>query len=101
MDAILNGRRHSMSQAAKLLGVHVATVWRWTLHGVRGRRLRTVSVGGRRYVLDDDLTAFLSQGNVDRHADGSETLRRRADDAGRILDGVGVGERGRKPRRSS
>ncbi len=30
----------TLNQVAKHLHVHVATCWRWTLHGVRGRRLK-------------------------------------------------------------
>ena len=42
MSPILNETRYSLSQLARHVGVHVGTVWRWTLHGVRGHKLRTV-----------------------------------------------------------
>ena len=51
--------RLSLRAVAHEVGVHLATVWRWTLSGVRGRRLRAIRVGGRRYVLRRDLEAFL------------------------------------------
>lgn len=51
----------TMSQAAQRLGVSTPTVWRWR-DGVRGRRLPTFLVGARRYVLLDDLEAFVVAG---------------------------------------
>ena len=51
--------RLSLKQVAKHLRVHIATVYRWTLRGVRGRRLKSFLVGGRRYVDADDLVKFL------------------------------------------
>lgn len=52
--------RLSMGRAAALVGVHAATIWRWSLHGVRGRRLTTFLVGGRRYVTIEALNSFLN-----------------------------------------
>jgi hypothetical protein len=89
MRAILQSKRYSMHEVARLLNVHIATVWRWCMHGVRGRRLGTVLVGARRYVLAEDLDAFLAAGNQDRRADGAD-LHRRADDASELRDGLGV-----------
>ena len=92
MHAILTTRRYAFSDVAKLLRVHVATVWRWHLHGVRGRKLAAVLIGARRYVLAADLERFLSEGNEQRPPD-TDDLRRRADDAGRLLDAKRVGRR--------
>jgi len=66
MSTILGVSRYSMATAARETGVHVATVWRWYLRGVRGRRLTTVMIGGRRYVLAHDLEEFLAAGNARR-----------------------------------
>lgn len=60
---IIDSNRFTMSQAARRLDVHVSTVWRWRLRGVRGHRLKTVVIGGTRYVLEDDLAKFLSDLN--------------------------------------
>jgi excisionase family DNA binding protein len=49
----------SLNRVAKHLGVHLATVYRWTSKGVRGRRLRSYLVGGRRFVSRVDLDLFL------------------------------------------
>lgn len=55
---LLDGRV-TLNQVAKRLKVHVATVYRWTLQGVRGKRLRSFLIGGRRYVALADLEHFL------------------------------------------
>ena len=52
----------TMSQGARRVGVSTPTMWRWKEVGVRGRRLPTFLVGGRRYVLLDDLKAFVAAG---------------------------------------
>ena len=41
--ANLPTERLSLKQVAKHLRVHIATVYRWTLRGVRGRRLKFFS----------------------------------------------------------
>lgn len=66
MTRTLASKRLSMREAASYLDVHICTLWRWALHGVRGRRLRTFLLGGRRYVVLADLEAFAhpdEQGN--------------------------------------
>jgi Protein of unknown function (DUF1580) len=62
MTAIIDSPRYSLSKVAQAANVHVGTVWRWSLHGVRGRKLPTLLIGGRRYVLAADLEAFLAGG---------------------------------------
>lgn len=37
-----------------------STIFRWTHRGVRGRRLRTVLIGGRRFTTRDWLDQFLN-----------------------------------------
>lgn len=80
--------RQSIGRVAEQLGVHVSTVWRWVLRGVRGRKLATVTIGGRRYILAASLEAFLADSG-DRNKP-SEDARQRADHAGAILDSRGV-----------
>lgn len=87
MDAFES--RQGMQAAARKLHVHVATVCRWTLHGVRGQRLRTVRIGGRRFVLTRDLDAFLAALNQEQNLPPDDR-RRRADVAGEKLDALGV-----------
>ena len=58
----INGQdRFTLREVAQKLDVHPATVWRWTLSGVKGRRLKTIRIGGRRFVLRNDLEYFLKQ----------------------------------------
>lgn len=49
----------SLTEVAQHLHVHIATVYRWVFRGVRGRRLRTYMVGGRRFVTQAALDLFL------------------------------------------
>ena len=49
----------SPTEIAKELGVHVGTVYRWMYSEVRGRKLSSVLVGGRRRILKHQLDAFL------------------------------------------
>ena len=79
--------RFSLNEVSKNLRVHIATVWRWTLSGVKGRKLRTVLVGGRRFVLQSDLAKFLAPEEPHSPAPDRD---RRADIAGRLLDAQGV-----------
>ena len=53
----------SISAAARELPghPHVSTLWRWINHGVRGIRLQTVLIGGKRYTSRESLQAFVEQ----------------------------------------
>ena len=53
-SALLDSPRLSINEAARRLGVHSSSLWRWVLTGVRGRKLPTILVGARRYVLVAD-----------------------------------------------
>lgn len=46
-------------QTAKLVDVHISTVFRWMFHGVRGKRLASHLVGGRRRIYCEDLDTFI------------------------------------------
>ncbi len=52
----------SLTAAAKTLPgqPHIATLHRWRLRGVRGVRLETVLVGGRRFTTQEALQRFFS-----------------------------------------
>jgi len=63
MTSVLDAKRSTLNAVADRAGVHLTTVWRWTLDGVRGRRLKTILIGGRRYVLESDLLTFLDAMN--------------------------------------
>ena len=66
----------SLTEVAQQMHVHVGTVHRWVHSGVRGRRLPSVLVGGRRYVRISDLEAFLQDAPPD--APVSDDRRNRA-----------------------
>lgn len=49
-----------LSAAARMLpgGVHVSTLHRWRLRGIRGIRLETLLVGGRRHTSVEAIDRF-------------------------------------------
>ena len=53
--------RKTLKEFARELGVSLPTVWRWSTKGVRGKRLETIVIGGRRWVLQSSIDAFLAQ----------------------------------------
>lgn len=72
---------------------HCATVWRWATRGVRGIRLATVIIGGRRMVTPQALEDFLQRLNADQPIDESETnddVARRAKAAKQGLAAFGI-----------
>ena len=42
----------------------VSTVWRWISNGVRGHKLDTVTIGGRRYTSQEAIERFIEQGTA-------------------------------------
>jgi hypothetical protein len=61
----------TIAELAKALDVHISSVWRWSLRGVRGHQLRTVHIGGRRRILREDALIFLGDLNA---SSGGETV---------------------------
>jgi hypothetical protein len=51
------------SEAAKIIPgrPHASTVWRWYRHGVRGVRLETIVVGGRRFTSHEAVQRFIAR----------------------------------------
>ena len=49
----------TLKEVASQLRVHISTVHRWALRSVRGRRLKSHLIGGRRFVFLSDLNDFL------------------------------------------
>ena len=47
-SGILSEQRLTLLEAAHILNVHVGTLHRWALKGVKGNRLSTVIIGGVR-----------------------------------------------------
>lgn len=48
----------TLTQVAKHEGVNLSTVWRWWIKGVRGVKLETFVVGGRRFSTRPALRRF-------------------------------------------
>lgn len=96
--------RQTVNQLARREGVHVATIWRWMLSGVRGVKLHATRLGGRRFILESDWLAFSAALNVDladAPADPTPaTVTARAERAGRELDTM-LGDAGSRRRRST
>lgn len=88
MKNILEQERYSLGEVASQAGVHLTTVWRWVTNGVRGRKLRSIHIGGQRYILKADLNSFL-----DPESNATAKSDRKPSDAGKILDGCGVKRR--------
>jgi excisionase family DNA binding protein len=89
--------RLTVNQVAQHLNVHAATVYRWTFQGVRGKRLRSFLIGGRRYVAFADLEHFLrpedqaqtvSEDDSRRSRQAQERLRSFGIDGRKGKDGV-------------
>jgi hypothetical protein len=70
----LDEMRLTPSQVARKLGVHISSVWRWIMTGVKDRRLGSRLVGGRRYVFERDLAAFLESSNPPALADSPAAI---------------------------
>jgi hypothetical protein len=54
----------SLTQAAKLVpggGVHLSTLHRWRLRGVKGVRFETVLVGGKRLTSQEAIERFIKR----------------------------------------
>jgi hypothetical protein len=75
-----------LAEFARAIGVHVATVHRWRLRGVRGHRLKTYLLGGRRCVDRVDAIAFLAAVN---DTNPPAPVTDAADRADRKLDRMG------------
>ncbi|WP_166831539.1 helix-turn-helix domain-containing protein [Thalassoroseus pseudoceratinae] len=93
MTIDLQAERLTLNAVARLCGVHLATVWRWCLKGVDGRVLPSKKIGGRRYVLRDELDRFIAAQNQsdDSPAEPTRESARRAKAAESELDEIGIG----------
>ncbi len=56
---LLSEQRLTLNQLAKDEGVNPSTVWRWSLRGVRGVKLETLSVGARRFTTCEAFARFV------------------------------------------
>ena len=71
---------------------NISTCWRWASKGVRGVKLATIIIGGRRYVTLAALEDFLESLNTDTPATKNDTdadMARRAREASHALADLG------------
>lgn len=89
LDTLSTCDRLTVNQLARREGVHSATIWRWILAGVRGVKLRSIRVGGRRFVLKSDWDDFSASLNADLGiALPAKATSTAATRAGHELDGL-------------
>lgn len=99
---ILNEDVVSLNDAAKILPnrPHVSTMWRWYKRGVRGIRLETAVLGGKRYTSKEAIQRFVER-TTEAHDRGgaaptkpiNETMRQRRaaiEKAERELSAAGI-----------
>lgn len=103
-SAPVRSDRLTISQLAHRECVHAASIWRWILHGVRQTKLRSIRVGGRRFVTESDWQAFSAALNVDLVGTPidptSATMESRAECAGAELDKL-LGDGGSRRRKTA
>jgi hypothetical protein len=61
---ILGESRLTPAAAARELDVNVSTVWRWILRGIKGHRLESALIGGKRFTSFEALSRFVAQINA-------------------------------------
>jgi hypothetical protein len=61
-QSLISEKLISFREAVKVLPdrPHPSTMWRWCLRGVRGIRLESWVVGGRRYTTADAIARFIA-----------------------------------------
>ncbi len=82
----------SLTDAARLYHCHVASTWRHATKGVRGIRLQTWMVGGKRMTTPAAVEEFLRGLNAgaDDPGDSPSDTARRSREAGRALEALGA-----------
>lgn len=56
--------------------IHVTTAWRWFTNGIKGVKLETTLVGGRRYTSDQALMRFRERLDARDRGDDPTTIVR-------------------------
>jgi hypothetical protein len=92
--SILKEERLTLTQLAKELGVDVCTTWRWSTRGVRGVRLDSYAIGGKRYTTREALERFTAASTIAAGiappAPSAARFERDAEAAERELEQLGV-----------
>lgn len=58
--SLLTEPRLSLSSLARREGVHTATAWRWVTRGVRGQRLESLVIGGKRFTTEAAFSRWVA-----------------------------------------
>lgn len=77
MVDVLTAAKLSINEACTLARVNRGTLHRWRTHGVRGRCLPSVKLGGKVFILRDDLLDFAERHEADRRTEAPVLVRRR------------------------
>jgi len=94
---LLSENRVSMTQLARQMGVTIPTIWRWRQRGIRGIKLETFLIGGRRFTTTEAHRRFVEATTA--AADGparpttartSRQRQRAIEEAERALDAAGI-----------
>ena len=75
---------------------HTSTIWRWHRRGIKGVRLETAIIGGRRYTSREAIQRFIERttaaddGDTSVSASTPRVRSRAIDQAERELDAAGI-----------
>jgi len=95
MIDIQNEKLRLLSQSAREIPgrPHISTVFRWWRHGVKGVKLETVLVGGRRFTSAEAIQRFIQRLSASTPVQRVEEKRHRSKDSQRVdeeLDAAGI-----------
>ncbi len=83
--------RISFAALARREGVHLSTVWRWALRGIRGHRLEHINIGQRRFTSEEAYARWLAAINGEPvHAETPRQREAAIDRAEREAKRLGV-----------
>lgn len=57
----IHEERYTFTEIASQAHVSISTVWRWHLKGVKGRKLESKLIGGRRFVTATQKQKFFGE----------------------------------------
>jgi hypothetical protein len=60
---LLSESRISLKRLAREQNVALTTCWRWTLRGIKGHVLESLSVGGRKFTTREAFARFIARTN--------------------------------------
>jgi len=91
-ETLLSESRLSLAQLAREQSVSLPTAWRWTLRGVRGVVLESLSVGGRKYTTREAFARWVARTNGEPVVAGQTPRQRKSaiDAAERRAEKIGV-----------